>query len=75
MIQKILIFFLILNFYNTLSASTKENIISNLKKTEDFSFNFQQSINDKNENGKCIIKYQKKIYCEYNNINKKNNCF
>tara|TARA_Y200000002_G_C22632871_1_gene643300 strand:+ start:124 stop:681 length:558 start_codon:yes stop_codon:yes gene_type:complete len=71
MIQKILIFFLILNFYNTLSASTKENIISNLKKTEDFSFNFQQSINDKNENGKCIIKYQKKIYCEYNNINKK----
>ena len=25
----------------------------------------------KSENGKCIIKYPKKIYCEYKNINKK----
>ena len=35
------------------------------------SFNFIQTINDKNENGKCIIKYPKKIWCEYNNSNKK----
>ena len=25
----------------------------------------------KNENGKCIIKYPKKIWCEYDNSNKK----
>jgi len=35
------------------------------------SFNFIQTIKDKNENGKCIIEYPKKIFCEYNNANKK----
>jgi outer membrane lipoprotein-sorting protein len=35
------------------------------------SFNFIQTIDNKNENGKCIIKYPKKIWCEYNDSNKK----
>ena len=39
--------------------------------TNNLSFNFIQTINNKNENGKCIIKYPKKIWCEYNNSNKK----
>ena len=42
-----------------------------MKLTNNLSFNFIQTINDKNENGKCIIKYPKKIWCEYNNSNKK----
>ena len=39
--------------------------------TNNLSFNFIQTIDDKNENGKCIIKYPKKIWCEYDNSNKK----
>jgi outer membrane lipoprotein-sorting protein len=70
---RILIFFFILSFYSSASSSSliKEKIISQLELTENLSFNFKQKINGNNENGNCIIKYQKKIYCEYNNINKK----
>ena len=39
--------------------------------TNNLSFSFIQNIDDKNENGKCIIKYPKKIWCEYDNYNKK----
>jgi len=67
---KILIFFLILNFCNSAHASTKK-IISKLKQTNNLVFNFIQTIDEKNENGICTIKYPKKIYCEYDNINKK----
>ena len=39
--------------------------------TNNLSFNFVQTIDDKNQNGKCIIKYPKKIWCEYDSSNKK----
>ena len=52
-------------------ASTKKNIIENLQKTNNLSFNFEQNINGKIENGKCIIKYPKKIFCQYELKNKK----
>ena len=39
--------------------------------TNNFSFNFIQKIEDKSENGRCIIKYPKKIFCQYNGSNKK----
>ena len=68
---KIIIIFFILNFYNIALSSTKENIISKLKKTDNLNFDFIQTINDKSENGNCIIKYPKKIYCEYKNLNRK----
>ena len=60
-----------LNFYNTALSSTKENIISKMKLINNLSFDFTQTIGDKKENGNCIIKYSKKIYCEYNNSQKK----
>ena len=68
---KLLIIFFILNFYNAAFSSTKVKIITQMKLVNNLSFNFIQTINDKNENGKCIIKYPKKIWCEYNNSNKK----
>ena len=68
---KILIILVILNFYNSALASTKDKIISKLEQTNNLSFNFIQTINKKKENGNCIIKYPKKIFCEYNNINKR----
>lgn len=49
----------------------KDDIILNLKKTNNLSFYFKQTIDEKIEEGECIIKYPKKIYCSYNNFNKK----
>ena len=68
---RILIIFFIFGFYNPVFSSTKEKIISQMHLTDNLSFNFIQTIDNKNENGKCIIKYPKKIWCEYNNSNKK----
>jgi outer membrane lipoprotein-sorting protein len=71
MIKKILHFFLILFFFTPSVADIEKKIILNLKKTNNLNFNFKQTINDKTENGICIIEYPKKIFCSYNNINKK----
>tara|TARA_B100000787_G_scaffold127947_1_gene96977 strand:- start:245 stop:799 length:555 start_codon:yes stop_codon:yes gene_type:complete len=68
---KILIIFFILNFYNPVFSFTKRDIIYQMQITNNLSFNFIQIINNKNEKGKCIIKYPKKIWCEYNSSNKK----
>ena len=66
-----LIIFFILNIYNPAFSSTKEKIISRMQLTNNLSFNFIQTIDNKSENGKCVIKYPKKIWCEYDNSNKK----
>ena len=71
MIKKIIIFFLFLIFFNPLNATIKEQIISNLEKTNNLTFNFKQTIDEKSEEGSCIIEYPKKIYCLYDNFNKK----
>ena len=68
---RIFVIFFILNFYSPIFASTKEKIISQMQLTNNLSFSFIQNIDAKNENGKCIIKYPKKIWCEYDNYNKK----
>ena len=65
---RILIIFFILNFYNSALSSSKDSIISKLEQTNVLSFKFVQMVNKKNEKGFCIIKYPKKIYCEYENI-------
>ena len=64
----ILIFFSIIS---NVSASIKENIIKKLTDIENISFDFEQNINGKIENGSCIIEYPKKIYCKYNLGNQK----
>ena len=62
---------LILVFCNPVFSSSKDEIISQMKLTKTLSFNFIQSIDEKKENGSCIIKYPKKIFCVYNSKNKK----
>jgi outer membrane lipoprotein-sorting protein len=62
---------LILNFYTPTFASTKEKIISQMKLINILSFDFAQTIDEKQENGSCIIKYPKKIYCKYDGVSKK----
>ncbi len=68
---RVLIIFFVLNTYNPVFSSIKEKLISQMKLTKNLSFNFIQTIDDKNENGKCVIKYPKKIWCKYNNLSKK----
>ena len=53
------------------SADIKENIIQKLKDVKNISFNFEQNINGKVENGNCVVQYPKKIYCKYKLTNEK----
>ena len=69
--KKIIIFFFVFNIYQHAFASLKEDIILNLETIENFSFDFEQTINKKKEKGNCIVHYPKKIFCNYDNINKK----
>ena len=68
---KVIIFLIFFSFYIPANSSSKDKIISQMKLTNNLSFNFIQTIDDKSEEGKCIIKYPKKIFCEYNNPTKK----
>ncbi len=71
MIKKVFLFFFLFNFFNYSYASIENKIINNFKKINNISFNFKQTINDKSEEGNCIIQYPKKINCKYNNLKKK----
>ncbi len=56
---------------NTGYSSNKDNIVRKLKTINNLSFNFIQTVGGKDEKGNCIIKYPKKIFCEYEKRNKK----
>ena len=68
--KKYLILFFIIIFADRSVASTKNNIIKNLENIQNLTFNFEQNINGKIENGHCQLEYPKKIFCEYNLRNK-----
>tara|TARA_X000001036_G_scaffold393871_1_gene393788 strand:- start:557 stop:1105 length:549 start_codon:yes stop_codon:yes gene_type:complete len=65
----LILFFILIT--NKVSATIKENIISNLRETNNISFKFEQNINGKIESGNCKIEYPKKINCNYNLSNEK----
>ena len=64
----LLVFFFI---QNNVNASKKNNVVAKLNKIENLSFNFIQTIDGKDEKGECVIKYPKKIFCEYEKRNGK----
>ena len=68
---RIFYIFFIFIFFNPAFSSIKEDIISQMELTKNLSFNFTQTINDKEESGKCIIEYPKKIFCKYNGSKQK----
>ena len=55
------IFFFTLFISNTY-ASIENNIIKNLSNIKNISFEFEQNINGKIENGKCTVEYPKKFF-------------
>ena len=69
MLKIFLIFFLF--FFSKANAFYKEQIISELKKINNLSFEFEQRINEKEQKGNCTIQYPKKIFCEYYKSNNK----
>ncbi len=69
--KKIFYTIIFILLFKNLNASEINRIIDKFEKTENLSFSFKQNINDKEEKGYCVIKYPKKIYCLYDNYNKK----
>ena len=69
--KKLFFVIIYLSVISDLSASIKENIIKKFTDIKNVSFDFEQNINGKIENGNCIIEYPKKIYCKYNLGNQK----
>ena len=70
MINKIFFLFLLFSIAEA-SANIKEKIIQNLLSINNITFNFEQNINGKTENGRCALSYPKKIFCKYNLKNSK----
>ena len=70
MIRYAFILFLICTIAKA-ATSLKNNIIQNLKNINNVTFNFEQNINNKIENGICIIQYPQKIFCKYDLDNQK----
>ena len=72
--KKILLIIFFFNFNSYALSSVKENIINNLKNTNNFSFNFEQNINGTVEKGYCMIEYpNKRIKENFLQIDLKNN--
>ena len=71
MIKKNLLIIFFIFFYKDTLAETKKDIIEKLRDIKNISFNFEQNINGKIENGSCSVLYPKKIYCKYDLRNEK----
>tara|TARA_Y100000741_G_scaffold233176_2_gene178173 strand:- start:971 stop:1528 length:558 start_codon:yes stop_codon:yes gene_type:complete len=67
----IIIIFFHFFFIESSNATIKEKIILNLEEINNLTFNFKQTIDDKSEKGSCVIKYPKKIFCSYFDLNEK----
>tara|TARA_B100000989_G_scaffold106691_1_gene78167 strand:+ start:1095 stop:1640 length:546 start_codon:yes stop_codon:yes gene_type:complete len=63
--NKLILLFFLLSFVEA-SASIKKKIIQNLGNTSNLTFNFEQNINGKTENGHCALSFPQKIFCKYN---------
>ncbi len=68
MLRLLIFVFTFLSFNS--NADNRDKIIENLNNTSNFSFEFEQNINGKIENGNCTIEYPKKMYCVYDKNNK-----
>jgi outer membrane lipoprotein-sorting protein len=64
---KILIAFIIfINFFLNVQASEKKLIIDRLLEIKNFSFDFEQTTKKKTETGYCLLEFDKKLKCNYN---------
>tara|TARA_B100001057_G_scaffold237551_1_gene237897 strand:- start:390 stop:935 length:546 start_codon:yes stop_codon:yes gene_type:complete len=52
------------------NAYTEPRIIKKISETKNFAFDFEQLINDKKETGNCIISFNNKMICKYDETGK-----
>ena len=75
MIKKLNIFFFSFFFYlifiNNLNANIQEKLITKLSNVQTLTFDFIQKIGEKEEIGKCFIKYPLLMKCNYQNFKEK----
>ena len=69
--KKFLLILILILFVTETDASIEEKIIQNFDKIKNISFDFEQNINGKIEEGNCTVQYPKKINCKYNSVNEK----
>ena len=69
--RSVLIFILFFFFITSKAYSDlAKQIINNLENSENYSFKFIQQINGKKETGDCVLVFDKKINCKYDNLGK-----
>ena len=64
-------FLIFLIFTNNCLADLQKDLINKLTATKTLSFNFKQIIEEKEETGKCFIKYPMLMKCDYQNLKQK----
>jgi len=64
-------FIIFFTITNITFANTQENLINKLISTKTLTFNFKQTISEKEETGDCYIKYPLLMKCNYENIKQK----
>ena len=69
--KRFLLILILILFVTETDASIEEKIIQNFDKIKNISFDFEQNINGKIEEGNCTVQYPKKINCKYNSVNEK----
>ena len=62
----LIIFFILTQQY----AYSEPRIIKKISETKNFTFDFEQLINDKRETGNCIISFNNKMICKYDKTGK-----
>ena len=65
------IFFILLLTTNISLANLQKDIINKLTGIRTLSFDFKQKISDREETGKCFIKYPLLMKCNYQNLKQK----
>ena len=67
MFLKVLITFVFFfNFVQNTQASEKQSIIDRFLEINNFSFNFEQITKEKIETGSCLLEFDNKLKCSYN---------
>ena len=65
-VKNLIAFIFFFNFFLNLQSSEKESIINSLTEIKNFSFSFEQITQKKRETGNCLLEFNRKIKCIYN---------
>ena len=64
-LRKVFLTLLFISFSFNLSASEKDQILTQLKNLNSLEFTFDQLVNEKLEKGSCLLEFPGKLKCEY----------